>query len=745
MSVVALFGGVLRAPQRDPAERPVTRAGRAWLAVILLASALLPIGSDPASAVANHKLSTELAGGAGDVTGASRFVDNPFRFSPDSRRVIYLADQETDDVFELYSVLVAGGAPVRLNGPLVAGGDVSGAAPTVNRPFLISPDGVRVIYLADQETDGAFELYSVPIAGGVSVKLNPTLAGGAGSVRGTDPTLDTPFAISPDSARVVYVADQETDDVFELYSVPIAGGVSVKLNPTLAGGAGDIGRGAAPPFAISPDSARVVYVADQETDDVFELYSVPIAGGVSIKLNPTLAGGQGDIRTELAGGFAIAPNSTRVVYAADQHSPQVNELYSVPIRGGHSVRLNGGLIAGGNVAGTAPEVERPFSISPDSQRVVYLADQERDEVYELYSVPIAGGTPVKLNSTLAGGRGDVRGADRRVKNPFRISPDSRRVVYVADQERDEVYELYIVPIAGGRATRLNGGLAGGRGDVRGATSAMPNPFLISPDSRHVIYVGDQETDSVFEIFSVPIAGGASVKLNPTLAGGKGEVRGADNMVANPFRITDDSAWVIYEADQESVGVMELYCVPITGGRTTKLNATLDRDRGTIMGADYETNNPFRVSPDGQWVAYIADQEVNERYELYASRVHGMHVLGRDHDIAGGDASAKRWNGSDFGVVDVAAGGLSQAFTIENTGQAVITLGANAVTLSGPASADFRVIAQPATRLAAGAHTTFTLRFEPQAAGERAAMVQIATDQDQRPYRFAVLGTGMGKR
>ena len=74
------------------------------------------------------------------------------------------------------------------------------------------------------------------------------------------------FVISPDAARVVYRADQQTDEVSELYSVPIAGGPVTRLNGPLPVG------GFIYSPAISPDSARVAYAGEQETDDQFELF-----------------------------------------------------------------------------------------------------------------------------------------------------------------------------------------------------------------------------------------------------------------------------------------------------------------------------------------------------------------------------------------------------------------------------------------------------------------------------------------
>ena len=150
----------------------------------------------------------------------------------------------------------------------------------------------------------------------------------------------------------------------------------------------------------------------------------------------------------------------------------------MPIGGGAGVKLNGLLPAGGNVDYSG------FAISPDSARVVYSADQQTDEVYELFSVPIGGGPVTKLNGPLTAGGGAYRPA---------ISPDSTRVVYIADQQVNDVWELFSVPIAGGTVTRLSGPMTA-EGDVLGDSPA------ISPDSHRVAYIADQETVGTLELF-----------------------------------------------------------------------------------------------------------------------------------------------------------------------------------------------------------------------------------------------------
>ncbi|MBI5583923.1 MAG: hypothetical protein HY892_08880, partial [Deltaproteobacteria bacterium] len=210
------------------------------------------------------------------------------------------------------------------------------------------------------------ELYSVPLGGPASgIKLNGILAAGGDVLY---------FQISPDNSRVVYTADQQTDEVIELYSVPIGGPAAsgIKLNGILAAG-GDVSL-----FRISPDSSRVVYTADQQTDEVIELYSVPIGGpAAGIKLNGVLrAGGFIDF-------FKISLDSNRVVYITPDQEPVGGmELFSVPIGGpaASGIKLNGDLTAGGDVM-FFPWL---FRISADSSRVFYVADQDTDEVLELY-------------------------------------------------------------------------------------------------------------------------------------------------------------------------------------------------------------------------------------------------------------------------------------------------------------------------------------------------------------------------
>jgi Tol biopolymer transport system component len=349
--------------------------------------------------------------------------------------------------------------------------------------FKLTSDGQTVVFTADMEVDELPELYSIPLSGGTPIKLN-----NVSSTNGV-----SGFMLSPDGTRAVYVVDND------LYSVPVEGprSDSVKLhdNGVMCGY-----------VHISADSKRVVYPIFQDMFTAKELYSTSIEGGTPVRLNRDMVGTLDHYY------IVLSPDSQYVVYRADQDSLTANELYSVPIDGPASagVKLNGALPPGGDVE------FKQFNVSPDSKRVVYIADQTSDEVHEIYSVSITGSSlsRAKLNDPLPVG-GDV--------DIFRISPEGSRVVYKADQDEDEIMELYSVPLTGGDPVKLNHEMIEERGSIGDDVHA----FEISPDGKNVVFEASwvnviynypEEYNTfwfnVYELFSVPVDGfaGQEIKL-----------------------------------------------------------------------------------------------------------------------------------------------------------------------------------------------------------------------------------------
>ena len=392
-----------------------------------------------------------------------------FQVSPDSSRVAYVADEDGDSSLELRSVPIDGNAPsMQLNG-----------SERLLTYFAISPDGTRVLFRGYFFLASKAELFSVPIDGsGPVVRLNQSVAntdvldfriapagdrvvfwaektqyftttrrlysvqidglGGAVQISGSGGNVElspgngtpVPFAIDSDGTRVVYVADHDKANLFELFSVPTDGSSSpVQLNATLVQG-GDISVGSvnAPPFLISPDGASVAYSADQEVNDLIELYQVPIDGSATaVKLSGPLTSG-GNVYS-----FQYSPTSAAVAYVADQDTDGVFELYGVPADGSAAaVKLNGPLGPSGLVTW--------FSFEPTGAQIVYVAKQDQASVYEIHRAPIDGSSPPrKINpAPVAGGEVQRFPAPltlRGIGGPY--------VLFAGDLALDEADDLYL--------------------------------------------------------------------------------------------------------------------------------------------------------------------------------------------------------------------------------------------------------------------------------------------------------------
>jgi hypothetical protein len=429
-------------------------------------------------------------------------------------------------------------------------------------------------------------------------------------------------------------------------SAPAVSAQGMKLNPPLArAGGGDIRD-----FALSPDGRRAVYVADQEHDDVFELYSVsPTASGRrTVKINAPLTTG-GTVRA-----FRIDPSGTRVVYAADQQSPGRVELYSVALGGGPVVRIStAGAMLEGSLASAA------FAqIDASGARVAFL---QRDFAgrHALFSAPIDGSAPPQQLTPLAT-------ATRPIRSDFRIDPNGTHVLFRVDQDQAGVVELWSTPLAGGGPPRkLNvpltqGGVDPGfefselvpavvfratdpadgrdglwaaavagfgsavRLDAPRGTAGVLRGFALAPEGTHVVYSASSSTaPATFALSAAPIGGQVPAVALTAFP--------ADNVTA--FRV--GAGHVVFTLALSGSSDLLLYTVPSDGsGDPQPMDGTL------IVGGSVRED--FVLTHDGRGVAFLARRA--EEQALF---------------VAATDASAGPLLVDSFGL-DVTAGGFAFA-------------------------------------------------------------------------------------
>ena len=512
-----------------------------------------------------------------------------FALTPDGAEILYLADQETDDVLELFRAPVDGSsASVRLSAPLPAGAEVRAftwAATRRTQPIVVSPLGDWMAYLTLGEVPGRLRLYGVDlddpsspiliqqgffpsslleariapaqqrivyraavVSGAARIRLfSAPLDGSAPPVQLNAPIDDRDvdgFFLSPDGALAYYISD-DTSTTTQVWRRPIdASAVPMLVSEPFAG------DGIVRWFELSPDGTRIVYAAEES--GVVRLFGRPSdASAPAVQLN------DGDLELSgQEGNIPISPDGTRVVYreyeafGSDHHG-----LFSVPLDGSSPpVRLNS--------ATACPDVH-DYWISPDSQWVVFEG-REQDGRDSLYSAPLDGSAPAtRLH--------DVLPAFATLLYSGQISADSMRVFYVADALVDGRRDLFGVPIDGSHAPV--------RIDPAGQAQTSVHRWFVgsTPAAQHVVFASDPEFDEAYELFAAPLDGsGPALRLTaPPLQFG-------NSLSFEKLALTPDGSRAVYVHDPNEAQAYEAWSVPLDGSLLPRrLSAPLQG--GPVLG------------------------------------------------------------------------------------------------------------------------------------------------------------------
>jgi hypothetical protein len=583
--------------------------------------------------------------------------------------IIFLAAQDTEGTLELYRAPAAGGAPVKVSGTLVSGGDVLPG-------FVISDDESRVLYRADGDTDDVIELYVVNLASpGTATKVNGTLVAG-GRVRER-------FVISADNSTVAYIADETTLGDVDVYAVALASaGTSVRLNP-------DVTTRPVNDIDINADGTVVVYSA-AELSTTRELFSVTVASpGTSTLLDSGTTGVSG---FDLNGArvFYVANASTWGLFYVDLSTPDVpQQLNAGPAfnitgeftvsKDGSRVFYTGPAMFGGANHLLTVEVSNPmvavdlsaaagansvaeFRVRADDAAVVYTTGSigcvvangcltGANGFNDMYFVEVANPTsPTEITNpdsdifmyefsmNATGTRVAYRGSSegfvraytvdvatnqhseikidlvdtlRDASNQYAVNSAGTHLYVIGDWGEDNRNELFRFDLANpGTPTRVNGAFATFGKNV--------DRFELSADGNTIVYMADQDTLDRPELYMVSAASpGTSTKISQMLSE-FGSIGG--------FAISTDSSRLFYTADLTGNGTFELYTVAFAAPTThTKVNGTLVTS-GSVSPV-------FTVSSDGSFVLYTASQD-SEIPELY--RVD-LSDLGNSTRVSGGGA------------------------------------------------------------------------------------------------------------
>lgn len=134
-----------------------------------------------------------------------------------------------------------------------------------------------------------------------------------------------------------------------------------------------------------------------------------------------------------------------------------------------------------------------------------------------------------------------------------------------------------------------------------------------------------------------------------------------------------------------------------------------------------------------WLTPILFHEISVELDVPAPAVYGY----RGSLIENG-SSSRFLDGTDFGIAS-AGTPVTRQFEIRNLGGGRLTLDANVI-VSG---VGFSITQQPSSSIAIGESSTFTVQFNPSAAGTVTGTVTISNNSEADDYTFEVEGEGTG--
>lgn len=311
--------------------------------------------------------------------------------------VLLVAAEETEGVFELWLSSPLGGALTKLSGPLAANGQV---LPGV----AFSADSSRVLYRTDE--NGVIELYTVALAApGTAVKVNGTLGSGS--------TVSRVFALSPNGDRALYISDEETPGLDELFLVDLATpGTTTKLNTAL-GANGDVWD-----FVVKPDGSGLVYRADEvgNFDPMLNYVDLAVPGTVNPIVNSIIAS-----TFDTGDDYQLTTDGTAVIYRATA-SAFDESLYIASLAG---PTFDSTLLAE-NVDSSNGAIRGPIAVAADA---VYFRKDVGFAVPRLFKVALA--TPNTIERMVDEATLGI-GVDH-----VAVSPDGKHLVFGAGGDGGE--------------------------------------------------------------------------------------------------------------------------------------------------------------------------------------------------------------------------------------------------------------------------------------------------------------------
>ena len=211
--------------------------------------------------------------------------------------------------------------------------------------------------------------------------------------------------------------------------------------------------------------------------------------------------------------------------------------------------------------------------------------------------------------------------------------------------------------------------------------------------------------------------------------------------------TSSQEFIIYNTGSDDLALGNSPIIGISGTHAGDFTVTATPASLVAPNSTVAFTVEFNPSASGLREATISIGNSDADENPYNFNIRGtgtvtpeMTVAGNGVTIMNGDTTPSLADSTLFGDVDITTGSQFITYTISNSGNSNLTVGA--ITFSGTHASDFTVSTAPAASVSTSGSTTFVVKFDPASIGTRTATLSIANnDPDASPYIFDIQGTG----
>jgi Tol biopolymer transport system component/DNA-binding winged helix-turn-helix (wHTH) protein len=395
------------------------------------------------------------------------------RWSPDGRRLAFQRNDAPEIGQDIYTVAIDGTDLTRIT---------KRRAPDVSPAW--SPDGRRIAFASRDDFGSEFDIYVVDAAGGEPRRLT------------FDPATDIYPAWSADGTEIVFASNRRGGDP-ELYLMPAGGGSAKRVLD---------GPGTQPSW--TPDGTEIVFASTQPGNP--EVFRVPLQpsvnltahqardafaswspDGASIAFTSNRDGKLALFTMEVAGGRiekltdgiandwfpSWSPDGERLVFQSDRLATGGLDVCILAIRS-RATRC----ITAGRGTNASP------AWSPDGRRIAFASNMVGGPYqFDIYTIAPDGSDLQRLTS------------DAAYDSDPAWSPDSSRLAFTT--AREGTFDVFTMKADGSDQRRLT------------FTSSRDGSAWWAPDGQRIVFASDRGKDTRHELYIMPAAGGAAVRLS----------------------------------------------------------------------------------------------------------------------------------------------------------------------------------------------------------------------------------------